>query len=189
MENLRVRDFSKEVDFIQIVLIYLLSLITPLFLEKILSNYIANSQLIVGTIVNTLFVITAFNITGNKKILGIITMPSIATILSGYIFKGPQISFMIMMMPAIWLGNFAFVYLIKKLYLKNKVNYFLSGLLSALAKSLIIAGYFLIISSFVTMPKMVFVSLRTAMCINQFITASLSIIASYAILKIELKKD
>ncbi len=189
MEDLKVRDFSKAVDYIQVILIYLLSLITPLFLEKFLSNYIANSQIIVGTIVNLLLVITALNITGYKKIFGIITMPSIATILSGYIFKGPQISFMIMMIPAIWLGNFALVYLIKKLYLKYKVNYILSGIISILAKVLIIAGYFLLISNIVAMPNKIFSSLKNAMCINQVITASLGFIASCAILKLELKKN
>ena len=58
--NKRARDFSKTVDAIQTILIYLVALFTPLFLAQIIKSVFGatsvitqNSQLIVGSVVNT----------------------------------------------------------------------------------------------------------------------------------------
>ena len=91
--NKRIKDFSKNIDILQTILIFLIALLVPTFLGNILSKIFGatsiistNSQLVVGTIVNAALVTTAINLKGWPKILGVITMPSISTILSGYVF-------------------------------------------------------------------------------------------------------
>ena len=87
-------DFSKHIDIMQTLLIFLLSLLVPTFLGKILKSIFAtdsivvtNSQIIIGSIVNTALIMAAINLNGWSKILGVVTMPSIATLLGGYVFK------------------------------------------------------------------------------------------------------
>ena len=87
-------DFSKKEDAIQTIIIALLTFLVPTFLAKILSGVFGaqsivatNSQLIVGSIVNTALVISALNLKGWKKILlvthgGVITV--ILCLLKGY---------------------------------------------------------------------------------------------------------
>ena len=89
----RVKDFSKGIDIMQTILIFLIALLVPTFLGGILSKIFGstsvistNSQLIIGTIVNAALVTAAINLKGWAKILGVVTMPSISTILSGYVF-------------------------------------------------------------------------------------------------------
>ena len=136
-------DFSKKEDAIQTTIIALLAFLVPTFLARILSGVFGaqsviatNSQLIVGSIVNTALVISAINLKGWKKILLVVTMPSISTIASGYIF-GPISMPMIYMMPAIWLGNFALIFSFKLIMLKMKKNYWISAIFGIIAKVLI----------------------------------------------------
>lgn len=84
--------------------------------------YIKSSSVkIVGSIVNALLFMTALNLKGTLKIVGVVTMPSIATILSGYIFHTASV-FMVYMIPAICLGNFALIYIKKIICIqKNKL--------------------------------------------------------------------
>ena len=90
----RICDYSKAVDIMQIILICFAALVVPTFVPTWIKalfgaeSFLAlNSQLIVGTIVNTALVMTAINLKGWKKIVGIITLPSISSLLGGYIFK------------------------------------------------------------------------------------------------------
>ena len=118
--NQRVHDFSKSIDIIQTILIYLIALLVPTFLGELLKNVfpatsivVTKSQLIIGSMVNASLIVTAMNLKGWAKILGVVTMPSISTILGGYVFKTASV-FMVYMIPAIWIGNFALVYTYKK---------------------------------------------------------------------------
>ncbi len=67
----RVRDFSKNINIIQTILIFLIALLVPTFLGGILTSIFGstsvistNSQLIVGTIVNAALVTSAINLKG-----------------------------------------------------------------------------------------------------------------------------
>ena len=135
-------DFSKKVDVIQTIIIALLAFLVPTFLGRLLSvifgahSFVAtNSQLIVGSIVNCALVVSAINLKGWKKILFIVTMPSISTIASGYIF-GPLSMPMVYMIPAIWAGNFALIYAFKYIMLKKEKNYFLAGVVGIVASKI-----------------------------------------------------
>ena len=143
-----------------------------------------NSQLIVGTIVNMALVTTAINLKGWAKILGVVTMPSISTILSGYVF-GTASTYMVYMIPAIWVGNFALVYAYKFIMLGKNKHYFLAGVVGVVVKVAIIFAFFGILNAFSVFPEKLVSNLQTAMSTTQLITATLGVILSFIIYKLE----
>ena len=191
--NKRVKDFSKGIDIIQTILIFLIALLVPTFLGGILSKIFGstsvistNSQLIVGTIVNAALVVSAINLKGWAKILGVVTMPSISTILSGYVF-GTASVYMVYMIPAIWIGNFALIYSYKFLMLGKNKHYFLAGIVGIIVKVAIIFALFNLINLFGVFPEKLVENLRNAMGMTQLITATLGVIAAFVIYKLEKK--
>lgn len=191
--NKRIRDFSKEADIIQTMLIFFVALLAPTFLGQLIKSVFGatsvitqNSQIIVGSVVNTALIITAINIKGWKKIAGIITMPSISTILSGYVFKSAS-PFMAYMIPAIWLGNFALVYSYKLLMLAKEKNYFLAGIVGVITKVIIIASGFMILKAFNVFPAKLVNTLQIAMTTTQAITALIGVIVASGIYGLEKK--
>lgn len=191
--NKRVKDFSKGIDIIQTILIFLIALLVPTFFGRILSKIFGstsvistNSQLIVGTIVNAALVVSAINLKGWAKILGVVTMPSISTILSGYVF-GTASVYMVYMIPAIWIGNFALIYSYKFLMLGKNKHYFLAGIVGIIVKVAIIFALFNLINLFGVFPEKLVENLRNAMGMTQLITATLGVIAAFVIYKLEKK--
>ena len=189
----RVKDFSKGIDIMQTILIFLIALLVPTFLGGILSKIFGstsvistNSQLIVGTIVNAALVVSAINLKGWAKILGVVTMPSISTILSGYVF-GTASVYMVYMIPAIWIGNFALIYSYKFLMLGKNKHYFLAGIVGIIVKVAIIFALFNLINLFGVFPEKLVENLRNAMGMTQLITATLGVIAAFVIYKLEKK--
>ena len=187
-------DFSKKEDTIQTILLALLVFLVPTFLGKILSGVFGaqsvvatNSQLIIGSIVNSALVISALNLKGWKKIVLVTTMPSISTIVSGYIF-GPVSIPMLYMMPAIWLGNFALIFSFKFLMLKKKQYYWLSAIVGIIAKVLIIFGLFSLIKLFGVFPQKAIPTLQKSMSLIQLITATIGCIIGFGIYKLEGRK-
>lgn len=193
--NKRIKDFSKTVDCIQIILIFLIALLVPTFLGQLIKEVFGagsvitqNSQLIVGSVVNTALIVTAINIKGWKKIAGIITMPSISTILSGYVFKSAS-PYMAYMIPAIWLGNFALVYSYKLIMLSKEKNYFLAGVVGIVTKVLIIGAGFMLLRLFNVFPEKLVTTLQTAMTTTQLITASIGAVIGFGIYELEKRKN
>lgn len=191
--NKRVKDFSKGIDIMQTILIFLIALLVPTFFGGILSKIFGstsvistNSQLIVGTIVNAALVVSAINLKGWAKILGVVTMPSISTILSGYVF-GTASEYMVYMIPAIWIGNFALIYSYKFLMLGKNKHYFLAGIVGIIVKVAIIFALFNLINLFGVFPEKLVENLRNAMGMTQLITATLGIIVAFVIYKLEKK--
>ena len=189
--NKRVKDFSKGIDIMQTILIFLIALLVPTFFGGILSKIFGstsvistNSQLIVGTIVNAALVVSAINLKGWVKILGVVTMPSISTILSGYVF-GTASVYMVYMIPAIWIGNFALIYSYKFLMLGKNKHYFLAGIVGIIVKVAIIFALFNLINLFGVFPEKLVTTLSTAMGTTQLITATLGVILAFIIYKIE----
>lgn len=187
----RVKDFSKGINIMQTILIFLIALLVPTFLGGILSKIFGstsvistNSQLIIGTIVNAALVTAAINLKGWAKILGVVTMPSISTILSGYVF-GTASVYMVYMIPAIWIGNFALIYSYKLLMLGKNKHYFLAGIVGIVVKVAIIFVLFNIINLFGIFPEKLVENLRNAMGMTQLITATLGVIVAFVIYKLE----
>ena len=189
--NKRITDFSKKVDLIQTILIFLVSLLVPTFLGEIITKIFGatsvigtNSQIIIGTIVNIALITAAINLKGWAKIIGVVTMPSIATILGGYVF-GTASTYMVYMIPAIWLGNFALIYAYKFIMLGKNKNYFLAGFVGVIVKVAIIFAFFEILNAFGIFPEKLVSTLQAAMSTTQLITATLGVIISFAIYKLE----
>lgn len=191
--NKRIKDFSKSVDCIQTILIFLISLLVPTFLGNLIKTVFGagsvitqNSQIIVGSVVNTALIVTAINLKGWKKIAGIITMPSISTILSGYVFKSasPYMAYMIL---AIWLGNFALVYSYKLIMISKEKNYILASLVGIVTKVLIIGAGFMLLRVFNVFPEKLITTLQTAMTTTQLITATIGAAIGFGIYGLEKK--
>lgn len=187
----RVKDFSKGIDIMQTILIFLIALLVPTFLGGMLSSIFGstsvvstNSQLIVGTIVNAALVTAAINLKGWVKILGVVTMPSISTILSGYVF-GTASVYMVYMIPAIWLGNFALIYSYKLLMLGKNKHYFLAGIVGIIVKVVVIFALFNFINLFGVFPEKLITTLSAAMGTTQLITATLGVLVAFVIYKLE----
>ena len=191
--NKRIREYSKGVDIIQTIIIFLLALLVPTFLGQILNKVFGqtsvvatNSQIIIGTIVNMALIMTAINLKGWGKILGVVTMPSIATILGGYVF-GTSSVFMVYMIPAIWIGNFILVYAFKLIMLDKNKNYFLAGIVGIILKVLVIFTVFNVLNGFNIFPEKMIETLQTSMGLTQLITASLGVVLTSIIYFAEKK--
>ncbi len=192
--NKTIYKFSEKVDIIQTIIIGLVAFLVPTFLAQLIqavfgaqSVIAANSQIIVGSIVNTALVTAAINLKGWKKIVGVVTMPSISTILSGYVF-GTASVYMSYMIPAIWLGNFALIYAYKFILLGKEKNYFLAGIVGIIAKVLIIFASFELLNVFKIFPEKLVNNLQTAMGMTQLITATIGVLISFIIYKVEKNK-
>ena len=188
----RLTDFSKNIDIMQTIIIILISLLVPTFLGNLITTVFgptsivtANSQIIVGSIVNTALIMAAINLKGWKKIIGVVTMPSISTILSGYVF-GTASVYMVYMIPAIWVGNFALIYAYKLVMLGKNKNYFLAGIIGILVKVAIIFTSFNILNIFKIFPQKLISNLQNAMGMTQLITATIGMILAFIIYKIEV---
>ena len=189
--NKKISSFSKITDIVQTILIFLIALLVPTFLGELITNVFGaqsviakNSQIIIGSIVNTALIMTAINLNGWAKILGVVTMPSISTILSGYVF-GSASTYMVYMIPAIWIGNFILVYLYKLLLLDKKLNYFLTGIAGVLLKVAVIFLFFNVLNLFNVFPEKLVSTLQNAMGITQLITASIGVVVAFVIYKAE----
>lgn len=190
-----VRDFSKVSELIQTIIVALLAILVPTFLAKLITmifgaeSVIANnSQIIVGSIVNTALIITALNLKGWSKTVFVVTMPSVSTILSGYVFKSAS-PLMTYMIPAIWVGNFLLVFSYKYIVALKEKNYFLGALVGIISKVIVIFGFFMILKAFGVFPEKVAVNLQKAMGLIQLITASIGSIIAFVIYKLETKSE
>lgn len=189
--NKTMYDFSKGVEIMQAIILGLIALLVPTFLAKLIASVFGatsvitqNSQLIVGSVVNTALIFAAINLKGWKKIIGIVTMPSVSTILSGYVFKSASV-FMAYMIPAIWIGNFVLIYAYKKIMVEKKKNYFLAGVVGVILKVLVIFAGFELLNVFGVFPQKLVGTLQTAMSTTQAITATIGVLITFVIYQIE----
>ena len=189
-----IGDFSKKADIIQTIILALVAFLTPTFLAQLIKGIFgaqsvvtSNSQIIVGSIVNTALIVSVINVKGWKKIACIVTMPSVSTIMSGYIFKTAS-AYMVYMIPAIWLGNFALIYAYKLLMIGKNKNYFLSGIVGIVVKVAIIFGCFSLLGAFGVFPEKIANTLKVAMGTTQAITATIGMVISFVIYQIEKRK-
>lgn len=83
------------------------------------------------------------------------------------------------MIPAIWFGNFALIYLFKKLLLEKKLNYFMTAIISITIKVGIIFLGFNILNLFGVFPEKLVQNLQNAMGLTQIITAIIGAFIAY----------
>ncbi len=192
--NSTMYNLSKKYEILQWVGLSVLIFLVPMIIPQLLSTIFGttswittNSQYVVGTIVNLALVIAAINVKGFKQLAGLITLPSISAIGSGLIFKSASI-FTVYMIPAIWIGNFTFVYLYKKLWMQKKINYILTAIVAILAKAAIIYLFFRLLALIINIPTPMFTALNLSMGMNQLITATIASIIGFGISKIKIGK-
>lgn len=188
-----VKDFSKANEIVQTLIIALLAFLVPTFLAQLLnaifganSVVASNSQLIVGSVVNTVLVVSALNLKGWTKIIPVVTMPSISTILSGYVFKVASV-YMVYMIPAIWIGNFVLILAFKYIMIAKKKNFFISAIAGIVCKVAIIFAFFMILKAFNIFPEKLVGNLQKAMSVTQLITATIGCTIGFGIYKLEKK--
>lgn len=195
--NLNYINLTKKMEIVEIFLITIGAFLTPFIIPQLLQliagreSFIAtNSQYVVGTIVNIALILTGINIKGNKKIIGIITLPSISAICSGFIFKTASI-YTVYMIPAIWFGNFALIYLYRKIFVEKQKNYILASIVAIIAKVAIIFFGFKVFSLVNIIPNTgkIFEALQLSMGINQLITATVAGMVTYGIIYIMKKRE
>lgn len=191
--NQKVRSFSKQADIIQTIIIFLVAFLVPTFLGNLITNVFgkasviaSKSQLIVGSIVNIALIVTALNLKGPLKILGVVTMPSVSTILSGYVFKTAS-PYMAYMIPAIWIGNFLLIYTYKLLVVSKNKNYILASVIGIALKVAVIFGAFSLLKLFGVFPEKLVSNLQVAMSSTQLITASIGAVITYIVYIVEKK--
>ena len=193
--NKKVYELSEIGEIIQSVLIVLGALLVPAVVPQILqfifgkgSVIASNSQLIVGSIVNTALIMAGLNLKGWRRILAVATLPSLSAISSGFIF-GSLTKVTIFMVPGIWLGNFSLIMLMKYLYANKKINYILSAVISIVVKVAIIFSVLNIWMLASVLPNQgnVADTLRNTMGLTQLVTASIGAVISFVIMKIFLK--
>lgn len=190
-----VRDFSKKSEIVQNIIIAILAFLVPTFLAQLINTFFGagsvianNSQIIVGTVVNTILVISALNLKGWNKTIFVVTMPSISTIMSGYVFKTASI-YMVWMIPAIWLGNFVLILSFKYIMIKRNSSYFIAAIIGIIGKVAIIFGIFMLLKAFNIFPVKMISNLQKAMSLIQLITATLGSLFAFVIYKLENKKE
>ena len=194
--NKKVHEFSKVGEIIQVILIVLGALLVPAFVPQLLqlvfgkTSWIAsNSQIIVGSIVNTALIITGLNLKGWRKLVLVATLPSLSAVGSGYIF-GNLTKVTIFMIPGIWLGNFSLIMLMKYLYANKKLDFILSAIISIVVKVAIIFGVLNIWMTASVLPSegIVANTLRNTMGLTQIITATIGALISFSIMKLTFRK-
>lgn len=194
--NKKVHEFSKVGEIIQVILIVLGALLVPAFVPQLLqlvfgkTSWIAsNSQVIVGSIVNTALIVTGLNLKGWRKLVLVATLPSLSAVGSGYIF-GNLTKVTMFMIPGIWLGNFSLIMLMKYLYANKNLNYVLSTIISIVVKVAIIFGVLNIwmLASVLPSEGIVANTLRNTMGLTQIITATIGATISFIIMKLTFRK-
>ena len=136
----------------------------PLLLGHV--NTIPN-QIIVGTLVNAFLVLGALYF-GTKKLFPLIVLPSIAALLTGFIF-GPLSFYLLYLIPFIWVANTIYVYIIKHMKITMQKNYFISLITASSAKALFLFSATFALFYFSLVPEV----FLTVMGILQFTTAVL----------------
>ncbi|MCI8481632.1 MAG: hypothetical protein HFJ27_00625 [Clostridia bacterium] len=179
-------DTKKATNVLITICIMIGAFVVPTFLAKIipLGKY---QQLVVGTIVNMSLILTALYTKGNIKTIAIATLPSASTILGGLLFGGMTL-YTKTMLPAIWIGNFAFIILYKALYVSKKMKYPLVAILAMFVKVSIIYIGFMLMVNMVAVPDMVKQTLNISMGSTQAITATTGAILAGFIVQCQKSK-
>jgi len=139
--------------------------------------FVGHPQLLVGTAVNMALILSSLSLKRNF-LLPVIFMPSIAVLSRGMIF-GPFTIFLVYFIPFIWAGNFMLAMFFKGLYIKKKINYFITLLSGSFAKAFFLFMIALLFFKLNLIPEIFLATMGTM----QFTTAILGGITAFAIIK------
>jgi len=171
MKNIKDRKDNKKYDFGYVMLrkyvekyerknieiIKLLIYCSFLFLIPLVFGHASLPiQLIVGTSVNFILLLSAIYIKGWKLILPI-TIPSISAYLSRIIF-GINTTFLLYLIPAIWVGNLIYIYLLKESFLIEGKKYY-AIITSSIIKSVWLFSVAIVFVYFSLVPKLFLIAM------------------------------
>jgi len=155
-KNLFISKNKEKEKFLRFSSYGLLLFLIPIFLSH---------QFLVGVIVNALIIRATFD-HSLKKVFVLCLLPSLAVFSTGLLFGGLT-SFLLWILPFIWISNFIIAFVSKKLFIGQEKNYFLSTTLGAIAKTI-----FLFVSvTILFVLGLVPILFLTAFGIMQLITA------------------
>ncbi|MBN2421911.1 hypothetical protein JXB41_01680 [Candidatus Woesearchaeota archaeon] len=123
--NERVYDFPRLYENIEIVVFSAVSFFLPMVL--------GHPQLLVGSVINALIVISALH-HPFRKALPVIMLPSLGVLTAGLLF-GSFTSHLVYMIPFIWIGNALLWFGIKYFYVNKKKNIVINSIGSSFVKA------------------------------------------------------
>jgi len=124
-----------------------------------------HQQLVTGTLVNAILIKAALDYRP-IRILLLSLVPSAAAFAGGFLF-GPLTPMLLYMMPFIWVGNISLSLIVRKMFIKRRINYALSSIAAAAVKTLILFASAFTLFSLALVP----VAFLTAFGILQLFTA------------------
>lgn len=132
---------------------------------------LGHPQLLVGTIVNACLFTAALYLPV-KFLYALVFFPSLGVLSRGLIF-GPLTSFLVLMLPFIWLGNVFLINVFKKLY---SLGFIASALLAAILKTAFLFTTAFILVKVKILPQLFLVSMGQLQLVTALLGASLSFI-------------
>ncbi len=173
--NMVKYEFSRAELFFHLAAYSLISFFVPFL--------IGHPQWVVGIIVNSVLILTALNLK-KYSLLPVIILPSIGVLSRGLIF-GPYTPFLIYFIPFIWIGNAIILFLFKWLNVNKRINYFITLLISAAAKTGFLFATAFILYKLALVPAV----FLTAMGALQFLTALGGGVVAWGAVKFRLMHD
>lgn len=138
-------------------------------------------QLVVGVIVNAILIRTAIR-HDLKHLIPAAIVPSIGALISGLLLKNLT-SYLLLMLPFIWIGNFLIAFTVHAIYVRQKKNFVFSALFSSSVKTIFLFLSAFILFTFSFVPE----AFLTVFGIFQLVTALLGSILAYVSIKLEDK--
>lgn len=163
---------SRSVETLEYIIFVLLGIAIPLLLKQ--------PQLLVGSTVNFVLIMTAIHVRGWSKVVSLIVLPSVSALLGSYLF-GPFQIFLVYMLPFIWGGNALIVFLYKYLYVHKRMYFLLTLPVAALVKSAFIFCFALLWIKLSVIPPIAAPVYEVAMGHFQLITAVLGGCAAFLV--------
>ncbi len=108
--NVCLRPFNEKFEYVELMFYIFLAAIIPIVFK--------HPQLLVGSVVNTLLVLSALHFKGIKSLI-IAFIPSLSVVCVGLLF-GNLTHFLIWILPFIWIGNIVYMLMFKRIILKKQ---------------------------------------------------------------------
>lgn len=171
--NLKYNFKETVIEKYEIIFYALVSFLLPFF--------IAHPQWVIGIIVNLFLTKVAFNFK-LKTALPVILFPSLGVLSAGLIF-GSNTHFLLYFIPMIWVGNTIYILTYKFTVFKKNINKWLSPVISAVVKSLVLFLYALLLVNLFSFPKVFLIAMGGLQVVTGVVGGYLGVISVQAIYK------
>jgi len=177
--NKRVYEFSNRHEVIEIVVYGFIGFLIPMLL--------GHPQLLVGSIVNSVIILSALHHRGVKPV-SLFILPSLGAITRGILF-GPFTILLVYMAPFIWISNFLIWITMKKLYIDLKKNYLSSLIISSMIKASFLFLTAFLLYSLGIIPKLFLIAMGPIQLATAITGGLISLSVSKGIVYIYSRKE